>query len=220
MKEINFSYTRQKFFSGFDGKFCKIYPIIATDSKTALMCYSMLLLSGSDVFYGKYIAKSCDGGKTFDEPLLQENLKDTFKDGIRTSYSVCPLYNKTHKKWFGLGQAEFYEDDKTPICRGGVALSQPLYASLDPETAQFSECSPLPFPLEYTGAIPMPQLLELENGDILVPFYFTSEDNVKCRCVTVRYDISSDEPKIVSFVILIKEAFVSLLLQSSVIKFT
>ena len=47
------SYSRQRLFSGFDGKTCKIQPSIATDgSGTVLLASQNLLLTGSDVFYG------------------------------------------------------------------------------------------------------------------------------------------------------------------------
>lgn len=66
MKNLKFSYTRESLFPGFDGVLCKVNPKIAFDGKnTALLHYSMLNLSGSDVFKENYIAKSTDGGKTF-----------------------------------------------------------------------------------------------------------------------------------------------------------
>ena len=44
------SYSRQRLFSGFDGKTCKIQPSIATDgSGTVLLSWQNLLLTGSDV---------------------------------------------------------------------------------------------------------------------------------------------------------------------------
>ena len=45
------SYSRQRLFSGFDGKTCKIQPSIATDgSGMVLLSWQNLLLTGSDVF--------------------------------------------------------------------------------------------------------------------------------------------------------------------------
>ena len=53
------TYSRQRLFSGFDGKTCKIQPSIATDGKgTVLLSWQNLLLTGSDVFYGESMAKS------------------------------------------------------------------------------------------------------------------------------------------------------------------
>ena len=41
------SYSRQRLFSGFDGKTCKIQPSIATDgSSTVLLAWQNLLLTG------------------------------------------------------------------------------------------------------------------------------------------------------------------------------
>jgi len=199
MKDIKFSYTRQKHFSGFDGKFCKIYPVTASDGKILLMCYSHLLLTGSDVFFGKYVTKSFDNGKTFDEPCIQENLKDIFSDGVRKTQNLWPLYNKKHNKWLGFGNAEFYADDKHPILRGGIAVSEPLFSKLDAENGQFYDCEVLDFPFEYTAVTPILQFIEYDNGDVLIPFYFVPKDNPKSCCVTVRYDISGDKPKVVEY---------------------
>ena len=63
-------FTRQRIFPGFDGRLCKIQPSIATDGKgTTLLGFQKLLLTGSDVFYGQFLSKSVDDGKTWSEPV-------------------------------------------------------------------------------------------------------------------------------------------------------
>lgn len=200
MKKLQYTYSRRRLFSGYDGKFCKVAPHLAFDGEqTALLSYQMLLLTGSDVFYGQYVARSTDGGKTFSEPVLQEALKDRYENGVRYTASGFPCYNRHHKKWFGLGHRGSFADDKQPICRGGISITDPLYFSLDGETGCFTGYRPLPFPVPYISAVTGAQLIELENGDILVPFYYTTEDFVRARCLTVRYAFDGDELKIVGW---------------------
>lgn len=56
MEKINYTYTRERLLPGFDGKFCKTCPCVATDSRgTVLISYQMLLLSGCDVVYDQYM---------------------------------------------------------------------------------------------------------------------------------------------------------------------
>ena len=198
MKHVPFSFTRRKMLSGGDKKYCKIHPNLAFDGKgTVLLNYIHLLLSGSDVFYGSYICKSTDGGESFGEPILQTALKDSFSDGIRTHYHAVPFYNKHHKLWFGLGNSTLYEDERHPILRSGVSIGEAIYAELDVQSGCFTSHKPLDFPFDASFAVPMGQMIELENGDILVPFYYASRKHPKCRCVTVRYAFTRDGLKIV-----------------------
>ena len=47
MKDIKFSYTRERMLPGYDGKYCKVCPQITYDGeKTAFLTYQMLLLTG------------------------------------------------------------------------------------------------------------------------------------------------------------------------------
>lgn len=43
MKKIEFDFTRKAIMPGFDGKTCKVCPSVATDGKTVLIAYNMLL---------------------------------------------------------------------------------------------------------------------------------------------------------------------------------
>ena len=112
------SYSRQRLFSGFDGKTCKIQPSIATDgSGTVLLAWQNLLLTGSDVFYGESMAKSTDGGKTFAPGVDQKIFADTWEGKIRTTYYGTVNYSKRNRRWYGLGAAQRYVNDKVPMLK-------------------------------------------------------------------------------------------------------
>lgn len=197
MKEISFSYTRERLFSGFDGTYCKVCPTIAYDGeKTAFLTYQMLLLSGSDVFFDTYISKSTDGGKTFGEPKLRKDISWT-ENGIRMAPLGWVLYNNHHKKWFGLGEMTKYENDDEQVLHNDIGECDPLVFSFDEETGDWADCYPMEFPFDYISARPAPQHIELDNGDILVAFYYQTEEMQKCGIITAQYTFQGDELKLV-----------------------
>ncbi len=98
MNTPNFTYTRQRLLSGFDGRECKVTPrITKTENNNAFLTYKMLLLSGSDVFGDSYFAKSVDDGHTFAEPELLDRL-ETRDGNIRTIFFVATEYYSKYRK--------------------------------------------------------------------------------------------------------------------------
>ena len=75
---MELTFERKRLFSGYDGKTCKVVPCMDTDGGQTLLSWRDLLLTGSDVFYGTYIARSVDGGRSFSAPERQTALADTF----------------------------------------------------------------------------------------------------------------------------------------------
>ena len=196
-----YDFTRQRLFPGFDGRFCKIQPTIATDGKgTALLAFQRLLLSGSDVFYGQFMCKSADGGKTWSDPVEMTALKDTRENGFRVARYATIHYSRANSKWFALGMAQLYAGDKVPFQEyvDGRPYGAPLYVSADVERGAYTGYKTLPFPVPYEMAMPFGQLLECENGDLIVPFYFRPiGGGKKGRVMTVRYSFDGDALKVV-----------------------
>ena len=202
MKNTRYDFTRQRLFPGFDGKFCKIQPSIATDGHgTALLGFQKLLLTGSDVFYGQFISKSVDGGRTWSEPAEQTALADTWEGDIRVAHYATIRHAAKAGKWFALGMEELYKDDKLPFqeCVDGRPYGRPIQVSVDVGKGCFTGYRPLPFPLDYELALPFGQALECENGDVLMPFYFCPPGaGHRSQVVTVRYAFCGDDLKVVA----------------------
>lgn len=199
-------FTRQRLFPGFDGKLCKVQPSIATDGKgTAVLGFQKLLLSGSDVFYGQYLSKSTDGGKTWSEPVRQMSLAgtpdDLKADGLRVERYATVRYSFKRDRWFAIGMAQLYSGDKGPYQKytKGRPYGTPIYVPIDIEKGALTGYETLPFPFEYEMALPFGQALECDNGDILLPFYFRPVGaGKKSQCMTVRYAFDGDNMKIVA----------------------
>ena len=161
MKQLKFSYSREKMFPGFDGKECKIYPqITCTENNLAFLTYCMLLLSGSDVFNDSYIANSTDGGATFAAPEKLPRL-ETYANGIRTIVASCTeYYSSFHKKWFCFGHRTSYSDDVHPIIQNGISTGKAAYVLRDTTTGHFiGKDHELPLPVPYITAVPHGQVI-------------------------------------------------------------
>lgn len=195
MKPISCSYTRERMFSGFDGTTCKVDPKIIFDGKkNAFLTYTTLLLSGSDVFSNPSIVKSTDGGKTFGTPEPYGE-PDTFSDGIRRHLSVANVYyNRFHQQGMVLGVEQSYKDDATPVLNAGIAIGRLFFYRMDMETGR--RCSPvqsLSLPFETISAVPHGQILEDENGEMLLTFYYTTPENFKSSVITARAALQGDQ---------------------------
>lgn len=172
-----FRLSRERLMPGFDGKYCKIQPNVATDWKgTALLTYQRLLLSGSDVFYGQFIAKSSDGGRTWSEPKEIALFRDTQEDGCRVARYANVRYARKSDRWYALGRLQLYANDKVPLHGrvNGRPTGDALFATVDPDRAELTSCSTLPFPFAYDGVLPFGDPVELEDGDLIVPLYFNA----------------------------------------------
>ena len=196
------SFSRQRLFSGFDGRLCKVQPTIATDGKgTAILGFQKLLLTGSDVFYGQYLSRSVDGGRTWSEPVKQSVLEDTREGRFRVARYATVRYAFGAGRWYALGMAQLYENDKVPFQKyvDGRAYGTPIYVALDAAKGEFTGYRTLPFPFEYEMAHPFGQALECDNGEVLQPFTFRPVGaGKKSRCVTVRYAFDGEGMKIVA----------------------
>ena len=202
MKNTRYDFTRQRLFPGFDGKFCKVQPSIATNGHgTALLGFQKLLLTGSDVFYGQFLSKSADGGMTWSEPVEQAALADTWEGDTRVARTATLHYAAKTGRWFALGMEELFKDDKLPFqeCVDGRPYGRPVQTFVDALAGRFAGYAPLPFPFDYELAMPFGQVLECENGDILVPFYFCPPGaGHRSRVVTVRYAFRGDALEVVA----------------------
>ena len=184
-------YTRTALWGGFDGKMCKVQPTVATDgTSVALMTFQKLLLSGSDVFYGQFVSKSVDGGVTWSEPRQTTGLPDEHVGEIRITKYATVHYHRKSRSFFALGIAAKYKGDKVPYHHYAPndPYAWPLLVKVDAETGDFIASERLSVPFDYELCYPFGQTVELENGDLLVPFYYRPiGSGMRSKCVVIRF---------------------------------
>ena len=196
-----YSFAAEAVFPGYDGTTCKVQPKIATDGANSFLFYQKLLLGGSDVFTGQYIAKSTDGGQTWGTPKLSTVMVDTTERGKRVShYAQIIHYSRRYHKWLCFGNTTMYNDNNGAyqVYENGEPYAWPLWMAFDSATGDFTSCQKLSFPLDYELAMPFDGVVELDNGHILLPFYYRPIGAGKCsRPIVVEYDVSGETPTVV-----------------------
>lgn len=203
LDEIDYPFgklNRSRLFPGFDGKYCKMSPNVATDwNGTAIMTYGMLLLSGSDVFYGTYITKSTDGGDSWSAPKKIDSLKDDYEDGVRITYDAGIRYARKSNRWYALGLSTTYRDDSLPldIRHNGKPFRLPYFYNVDPETLELGPRQLVEMPFDYDVCVPY-HAFEDDDGSIIISHYYRAESSelkpgaytrpTKIVCVRYRFD--------------------------------
>ena len=201
MKQIpKYTFERQRLFPGYDGRVCKVCPTVVRTEKYDFLTYGMLLLSGCDVVVGGYTAKREIGENTFGEPQPTE-IFEVKENGIRTVFACASqYYSKHHKTWFCFGMSISYANDLESVTHGGIAIAEAKCIFCDCETGRYiGEPQVLPLPFEYISATPHSQVMEFDNGDILLTFHITPKDEIKSKALAVRYRYENGEFSIVAF---------------------
>ena len=202
MKEISYTYERERMLPGFDGTLCKICPqIIRTEGDTAFLYYQMLLLTGIDVGKGSYVLKSTDGGKTFGEPQ-KLNSHEAMVDGVREEFvGTLMFYSRYHRRIVSIGAIQYFESDKyAKGWKENQCIASFRYAFADPETGMYcSDLMSFDFPFPASGGIPFGQVIEYEDGSFLISFYYTPEGKQQYNVVTARCTLEGDVLRFIEF---------------------
>ena len=172
MKDIEYTLYRDILAEGFDGKTCRISPhaFVTPDGRTHID-YTMLLLTGSDVFQDRYVITSADGGKTFSPPALFNGLPESREGGVRRVYALNAFYHAKSGTNYALGRMTSYSDDHGPILTGKDTM-RALTGGFDAETMRFTDCEVMiPPGMEDMDNLTFMEPLEEEDGTVLIPAY-------------------------------------------------
>lgn len=191
----------------FKGERCYVHARgLIRPSGFGIITTQKLELSGCDVFYGLEMMKTVDGGESFSEIVPCKNLtRRYFEDG--TSVAMCdatPFYHKKTGKIILTGHTATYGADN--------ALKDPSqritpYAIYDGELGDFKPYKFIKMPETpdqkfYSSGAGCTQIMECENGDLLIPFYFNNYENAcdpwhSCSTVAVmRCSFDGEEIKL------------------------
>ena len=176
----NFEVDLQRIDTQFNGEsnLCWVHARAATaPDGIALITTQPLRMSGADIFYGINTLYSGDKGKSWRKPLPQKGL-ERFASGD-TELLMCdatPGYHVASGKFIMTGTIVIYRNDEfTPHPRRSFIAN----SVFDNDSKQWDHVQLLKMPEGagdpfFAASAGCTQWVELENGNILVPFYFRS----------------------------------------------
>ncbi len=146
-----------------------------------LITTQKLELSGSDVFYGIEMMKSCDGGNNFSTPVPCKNLKRIYYEN-GTSVAFCdatPFLHKRTGKIILVGHTAWYDETNTIMKPPRPRAT--AYAVYDEETGDFAPPKELSLRGDeyFSQGAGCAQIHELPSGELLIPIYFNSLEGAK-----------------------------------------
>ncbi len=167
--------------SGFDKQTCWVHPRAgAIPGKTPKVVLTMqkLVLTGSDVFLPLNDIRTDDLGKTWSKPVEHVDTLGRHAEADGTIVGVCDFTPKWHAKsktLLGIGHTVRYQNDKVVANR----KRETPYSIYDEKTRTWTPWVTMPMPHGgkfYNSGAGCVQRVDLENGDILLPIYFKSEE--------------------------------------------
>lgn len=165
-----------RFGTNFNEKTCFTHArAVILDSGFGIMTSQPLRLTGCDVFYGMYISKTYDGGKTWSELTPSKTLVRTpLGDGYEMVLcDATPIYHEKSGKIILIGQTALYlNDDLAPEPRRRYTA----YAVYDGASGDFTPPKRLFCPAFdsddfYSSGNGSGQSCVLDNGELLIPIY-------------------------------------------------
>ena len=190
MKNIEYTMYRDILMEGFDGKMCRISPeAFRTPDGRMHISYTMLQLSGSDVFHDRYVISSSDGGATFSEPHLFNGLPETNENGIRRVYALRAHYHEHSHSNYAIGRISSYADESMPILKGRDTM-RAIAGTFDAENMRFGDCEVLiPPGTEALDNLTFMEPLEKEDGTVLIPAYGRPGDRAQHEVIVFRFAV-------------------------------
>ena len=170
--------TENRISTDFCGERCYVHARgLVLPSGFAIMTMQKLELSGCDVFYGLEMRKSTDGAKSFSAPVACKNLcRRYLEDG--TSYvmsDATPFFHSNSGKIILTGHMVWYGEDNKLLREARPRA--PLYAVYNEAIGDFDAFREIEMPETengeyFLGGAGCAQIVELENGELLVPIYY------------------------------------------------
>ena len=166
--------NRVKISTDFHGDICFTHARgVILDNGFGIMTTQPLRLSGCDVFYGMYVLRTNDGGKSWSKPEPSKTLtRKAIGEGLEIAMcDASPLYHEKSGKILLIGHSATYLNDE----HASHPKRHTLYSVYDESLGDFSpfEIVDMPYPdtLYYSSGSGSSQFVVEDNGDILVPIY-------------------------------------------------
>ncbi|TNJ67791.1 exo-alpha-sialidase [Paenibacillus hemerocallicola] len=154
--------------------YCWTHPragIVKGEKPSVVVTMSPLKLTGSDVFFALNETRSDEMGKTWSYPAEQPALgRHALSDGLEEVISdFTPAWHEASGKLLGIGHTVTYKGNH--IYR---PIRKTVYAVYDAGSRSWTEWREMAMPSTFfTSGAGSTQRFDLENGDILLPIYFS-----------------------------------------------
>lgn len=181
--------------SGFDGEKCLVHARCCYTPEIMVATAQYLNVAGCDAFSGLLMSVSRDEGKTWSEFEPQMGLAAIEEDGLITVPSdATPMYHKATGKILLLGHTVEYRKGELYPTGNRRYTSYSVY---DPEKNEFTKMKFVEMPegFERCGN-GSGQSLELPNGELLIPAYYTLDDHVHAYSMIMRCSFDGETVKL------------------------
>ncbi|MAT15502.1 MAG: sialidase [Planctomyces sp.] len=181
--------------SGFDGEYCWVHPragAIPGETPSVVMTMQKLWLKGSDVFKPLQEMRTDDLGETWQGPYPTGFEHRDEGNGI--TVGVCdftPTWHEKTQKLLGVGHTVRYENNHV---QKGRRRRETSYAVYDNENRTWSDWDVVEMPdmdnKFFSSGAGCAQRVDLPNGDILIPFYFSDGINPHRKASVMRCEFN------------------------------
>ncbi len=190
-EDVDFDIRLDSISSGFDKKSCWVHPRAgAIPGKTPIVVLTMqkAAIVGSDIFGPLQEMRTDDLGATWTPPLEHaETLgRRDEPDGVVVVPSdFWPKWHSQSQKLLGIGHNVRYQNNKVVPFR----RRETVYSVYDPINRRWTSWDTLPMPDQdrfYGAGAGCVQRLDLPNGDILLPIYYTPKGEKFSAVVVIK----------------------------------
>ena len=168
--------------SGFDKKSCWVHPragAIPGSPPQIVLTMQKAMLSGSDIFYALNEMRTADLGKTWTGPTEHTETLGRREEPEGITVAASDFWPKWHQhsgKLLGIGHTVRYQDNK--VMPAPIRRRETAYSVYDPETHTWTAWASLAMPNEprfFNSGAGCVQRVDLPDGDILLPVYFSPQ---------------------------------------------
>ncbi|MEZ6048333.1 MAG: sialidase family protein [Planctomycetaceae bacterium] len=184
--------------SGFDGVYCWVHPragAIPGETPSVVMTMQHLWLKGSDVFQPLKEMRTDDLGKSWSGPS-DTTFAHRDEEG-EVTVGVCdftPQWHAKTGKLLGVGHTVRYKDIHV---QKGRRKRETSYAVYDNEKRAWSDWDVVQMPdmqnKFYHAGAGCAQRVDLPNGEILIPYYFSDGNNPFRKATVMRCQFDGEK---------------------------
>jgi hypothetical protein len=179
--------------SGFDKKSCWVHPragVIPGPTPIVILTLNKAAIQGSDIFGPINDMRSDNFGKTWSKPVEHAATLGHRAEAAGVMVSVCDFWPKWHVKsgkLLGIGHSVRYQNNK--VMPAANRTRETVFSVYDPDEGTWAPWKTLPMPDEprfFNSGAGSVQRLDLPDGDILLPIYFSSKGESRYRVAVMR----------------------------------